>query len=74
MNEEKITRDEALGFSSREAAENLLLDSLWNFAAAQVSTLRSSPENSSRKDSTSDTELWRRGAHPSQAPPWNQRK
>jgi hypothetical protein len=74
MNEEKITREEVLGFSSREAAENLSLDSLWNFAAAQVNTLPSAPENSSRKDSTSDTELWQRGAHPSQAPPWNQRR
>jgi hypothetical protein len=73
MNEEKLTREQALGGTAKEAAENLTLDSLWAFASQQVARVPSSPEESSVKDSNSETELWRRGAHPSQAPPWNQR-
>jgi hypothetical protein len=68
--EDKITREEALGFSSREAADNLSLDSLWNFAAAQVNALPSSPEEITRRDSNSETELSRRGCAPWQRPNW----
>jgi hypothetical protein len=72
--EDTISRVEALGFSSRTAAETLSRASLWNNAHEQVNTLRSSPDEITRTDSTTDIELWRRGAHPSQAPPWNERK
>ena len=69
----KATREEVVGLAAKEAAENLSRVALWNCAAEQVSGIPSSPEESSRKDSTSEIEMWRRGAHPSQAPPWNQR-
>jgi hypothetical protein len=74
MNEEKITREEVLGFSSREAAENLSRAGLWMFASQQVDVIPHSPDEITRRDSNSETEKWQRLAHESQAPPWNQRR
>jgi hypothetical protein len=77
MNEETNiakSREEALGNEARAAAANLSQWSLWNNAGEQVNAMRSTPDEITRTDSTTDTELWRRRAHPSQAPPWNQRK
>jgi hypothetical protein len=72
----ELTREgeEDLGSLGQEATANLTRASLWNHAGEQVYAMRSTPDEITRTDSTTDTELWRRCAHPSQAPPWNQRK
>jgi hypothetical protein len=66
----KKSGDEALAMDAREAAECLSTSSLLNFAQEQVDALPSSPEEITRKDSSSTTELSKRGCADWQRPHW----
>jgi hypothetical protein len=73
MNEEKLTREEALGNLAQQCAASVSRASLWSNAHELVNRLPSAPDEITRRDSNSETEKWQRLAHESQAPPWSQR-
>jgi hypothetical protein len=68
--EETISREEALGFASKEAAAHLTRTELWTCASQQVDVIPHSPDEITRTDSNSTTELWKRGCAPWQRSHW----